>query len=120
MERFFTSNSEKNFENIPEFSLNYNPNETDMHKTKENLLLSRLDNRLKMLKENIKIFLKINLNTSLFKKDVIKFFLFLKMKQKNLKSEGIDNKLDIEKNSIIQLKHSAIEILNVEKKIEGK
>jgi len=111
------------------FALNFTPTHDELTKSKINLLLSRLENRLELLNKNVSIFLKINTETTLFKKNVIKFFLFLKLKQKNQQKKkknlniqynshlNIDKKLKIEKSSIERLKHSVKDITNVKNKI---
>ena len=104
------------------YALNFDldsSNVSGIHGTKINLLLSRLENRLKILKSNIGTFMKINAQTTLFKRNVIKFFLFLKQDKKQKNSHlDIDNKLKVETNSIESLKHSVTQLKNAENKID--
>jgi len=112
----FTSTTAVINDNIDELS-----NSNDMQTTHKNILISRLENRLEVLKENINIFQKLNVETSIFKKNVIKFFLFLRLQRKNIEeSSSIDNKLMKEKNSIESLKHSAQGIKSAQKKLNSK
>lgn len=99
-----------------DYSLNFDLSESDsINKSRQNLLLYKLENRLAILKHDITSFLKINIQTSLFKKNVVRFYLFLKLKYKNHKS--LDNKILIEKNHIDKLKQSALEIIKIQKKV---
>ena len=101
-----------------DYAVNFDLNEIDS--TKINMLLNRVENRLNLLTENINTFRKINIQTTLFKKNVIKFFLFLKFKKKGGDHNTIDKKLNIERSSIENLKQSADEIDKIQRKLKRK
>ena len=69
------------------------------------------------MKINIELFHKINIQTSAFKQNVIKFFLYLKQKKNN--TNNLDDQVKKEKINIQQLWQSSKEVTELQKKLES-
>ena len=112
-EKFFEKNSEKD-QKVNELENNQGLNLLDV-------LLERLENRIEHLKENLKILQKLNLKKSLFKKNLIHFFEFLKLQEiKNLQEIAkLERKIVKETNLLTNLQNSEVAINNIHNKLNS-